>query len=100
MNHKDTFRCFVSAYLGIQELEEYSLKEYILQDIEHALKKMIQLPVKEKIDYEKEIEQIKQDQNFKTNLQDCLIVLPRINAPMEVVFLVKEKLQKIKEENE
>ena len=38
MNIKDTFRYLVGAYYGIEEMDEYLTKEYILKDIENYIK--------------------------------------------------------------
>ena len=36
---------------------------------------------------------------IKTKLQDSLLVLNKINAPMELVFLIKARLEEMKKEN-
>ncbi len=98
MDLKDTFRYLVGAYYGIAEMDNYELKEYILKDIENYIKDFIsENPIKD-CDYEKEAHQVEEELPLKTKLQDSLIVLPKVNAPMELILLVKNRLKTLREE--
>ncbi len=44
--------------------------------------------------YEEEALKVKENVSEKTKLQDALLVLNRIKAPIDLVFLVKERLKK------
>ena len=96
MNLQDTFKYLVGAYYGISEMEEYSLKEYVLQDIENYIKDFIKdNPIKD-FDYEKEARQIEDEMPLITKLQDCLLVLPKVNASTELILLVKQRIEQTK----
>ena len=86
----------VSAYLGMQMMDEYDLKVYVLKNIDDYRKNFI----KEnnlKLDFTKEDELV-EGRTTKSKLQDTLIVLNKINASMEIIHLVKERLNRIIEE--
>lgn len=90
------YRMIVSAYYGMQIMDEYDLKVYVLKNIDDYRKSFI----KEnnlKLDFAKEDELV-EDRTTKSKLQDTLIVLNKINASMEIIHLVKERLNRIIEE--
>ena len=94
----DTFRYIVGAYYGVSEMDNYDLKEYVLKDIEDYIRNYVkENPVKD-FDYEEEARKVEKELSLKTKLQDALIVLPRVNASMELILLVKERLKEIREE--
>lgn len=98
MELKDTFRYLVGAYYGVSEMDEYDLKEYVLKDIEDYIKSFIEDNPIIGFDYNKEADVANEERSLKTKLQDCLIVLPRVNASTELILLVKSRLKKIREE--
>ena len=90
------YRMIVSAYYGMQMMDEYDLKVYVLKNIDDYRKSFI----KEnnlKLDFAKEDELV-EERTTKSKLQDTLIVLNKINASMEIIHLVKERLNRIIEE--
>ena len=98
MDLKDTFRYLVGAYYGVSEMDNYELKEYVLKDIEEYIKEFIQdNPIKD-FDYRKEADLVNEERSVKTKLQDSLIVLPKVNASMELILLVKAKIRELREE--
>ena len=94
---KDTYRYLVGGYYGIREMDEYSLKEFILKDIEDYIESFItENPIPD-FNYDEEREKVEKELSLIVKLQDSLLVLPKVNAPMELVLLVKEKIKKCKE---
>ena len=91
---KDQFRYLVGGYYGICLMDEYQLKEYILKDIENYIRNFVEVNPIDDFDYEKEALEVKEKVSDKVKLQDSLIVLNRINAPMDLVFMVKARLKK------
>mgnify|MGYP000004679220 CR=1 FL=1 len=94
MNIEDHFKYLVGAYYGVQTMDNYELKEYILKDIEDYIRSFIEeCPIentREKADnYESELA-------LKTKLQDALLVLNQIDAPMEIILLIKQKIKNLK----
>lgn len=98
MDILDTFRYLVGAYYGISEMDNYDLKEYILKDIESYIRSFVKDNYLSDINYEEITRSVEDELSLKTKLQDSLLVLPKVNAPMEIILLVKERLKKIREE--
>ena len=90
---KDQFRYLVGGYYGVGLMDEYLLKEYILKDIENYIRDFIEVNPIDDFNYKEEAELLKELPD-KVKLQDALLVLNRINGPMDLVFLVKNKLKK------
>ena len=82
MERENLFNLYVEAYFGVREMDEYDLKEYVLKDID--------------INYAKEnAERIKDEVNIKTKLQSSLILLNKMNAPEELILLVRKKIKEL-----
>lgn len=97
MELENQYKLLVLGYYGMMYLDDYDLKVYILKDIEEYIKVFIKdNPIKD-FDYKKMALKYENESSKKTKLQDTLIVLHRIKAPMEVILLVKKHL---KEEEE
>lgn len=97
MELKDEFKYLVGGYFGIREMDTYDLKVYILKDIENYIKNYIETNPIDNFDYKKAADKIDNEMPLKTKLQDSLLVLNKINAPMELVLLVKLRLEEMKE---
>lgn len=98
MKLEDQFTYFVSAYFGMLEMDTYDLKVYILKDIENYIRNFIkQNPISD-YDYKKKAEIIKEEHSLKTKLQNLLLVLPKVDAPMELILLVKRRVKNFQSE--
>jgi len=95
----DQFKYQVGAYYGIQEMDEYDLKVYILKDIENYIKNFLEQNPIPNINYREEARKIEDEVPLITKLQDSLLILPKIDAPIELTLLVKKKIKEIKEES-
>lgn len=96
MELENQFRYLVGGYYGVNLMDEYPLKEYILNDIENYIKNFIKTNPIDNFNYKEEASIIKENTSDKTKLQDALLVLNRIDGPMDLVFLIKKKLRKYK----
>ena len=90
------FRYLVGGYYGVSLMDEYPLKEFVLKDIENYINDFNEINPIENYDYKGVWEEIKDNVSDKRKLQDALIVLHKINGPMDLVLLVKEKLKNMK----
>lgn len=97
MSLKNQFKLLVLGYYGVLCLDEYDLKVYILKDIENYIRTFIKINPINDFDYKSEALNYEKEASKKTKLQDALIVLNKIKAPMEVVLLVKKHLKEIEE---
>ena len=93
---KDTFRYLVGGYYGVLELDSYELKEYVLKDIENYIIAFIEKNKIIDFYYQEEAEKVKEQLDFKTKLQDSLLVLYKIDAPMDLIWMIKQKLKEWK----
>lgn len=91
----DQYRCLVECYYGVMELDEYDLKVYLLKKIENDIRNFVNEYKIDDFDYKKDAERIKNEVPIKTKLQSCLIVLNKMNAPMEVILIVKKRLKEL-----
>ena len=95
MELEDRFRYLVGGYYGVSLMDSYSLKEYVLKDIEDYIRDFIDVNPIENFDYRKEANIIKEKVSERTKLQDALLVLNLINGPIDLVFLIKNRLKKL-----
>ena len=94
----NTYRYLVAGYYGVSMIDEYPIKEYMLSDINKYIDDFISTNPIGDFDYEKEREEIKNSFTDRVKLQDALLVLQLMEAPMDLVFLVKQRLKKIRKE--
>ena len=94
MELENQFRYLVGGYYGVSLMDEYPLKEFIMEDIKNYIINFIEINPINGFDYKKEADDIKDNVSEKVKLQDALLVLNKINAPMDLVFLIKERLKK------
>ena len=99
MSLEDQFKYLVGAYYGVIEMDEYDLKVYVLKDIENYIKDFLEVSPIENFDYKKEASKIEENTPLKTKLQDALLVLNKINGPIELTLLIKKIIKEIKEKN-
>ena len=95
MDLKDQYKYFVSAYYGVREMDEYDLKVYVLKDIENYIKDFIEVNPIDNYNYRREAEEIEKNVSLKTKLQDSLLVLNKINGPIELILLIKKRIKKL-----
>ena len=94
MDLEDQFRYLVGGYYGVSLMDSYPLKEYIMKDIDQYIKDFIRENPIDHFDYDEETLKIKDHVSNKRKLQDALLVLNRMNGPMDLVLLIKNELKK------
>lgn len=95
MELENQFRYLVGGYYGVSYIDEYPLKEFVLKDIEDYIRIFIEINPIDNFDYKREAEIVKDSVSQKVKLQDSLIVLNKINASMDLVFLIKKRLKQM-----
>ena len=96
---KDTYRYYMGAYYGIREMDEYNTKEYVLKEVKEFIDNFISDNPIDGFDYEEEARLVEDTLPLKTKLQDALIVLNKIDGPLELIFLIKEQIKNIEQED-
>lgn len=87
----NTYRYLVGGYYGVSMIDEYPIKEYVLIDILEYIK---DYKATNNIDID-EMEYIKDNYSDRTKLQDALLLLNKMEASMDLVLMVKNKLKKL-----
>ena len=99
MEIENVFRYLVGGYYGVSLMDEYPLKEFVLNDIEKYIREYIMENPIDNFDYEKEALIIKDSVSDRVKLQDALLVLNRMKGSMDLVFLIKRRLKELEKNN-
>lgn len=99
MNFLDEYKTLVGGYFGVQEMDEYILKEYVLRDIEIYIKEFISKESLTDIRYQNIAEELKDTLSLKRKLQDSLLTLRKINGPFELEHMIKLRLEDLKKDS-
>ena len=94
MTIKDTYRYLIGGYFGVDEMDEYKTKEYILKEIREYIDDYLKNN-KADFDVEAEYEDVNKNVSLETKLHDALLVLPKIDAPIDLILLVKDKIKEL-----
>ncbi len=98
MQKKETlineFKTYVGAYYGVNSMDEYDLKVYVLKEIEQDIKDFILVNDLDKNECLLLAKEVEEKVPLKTKLQDSLLILYKMNASMELIFMIKNKLKK------
>lgn len=98
MQKKETlineFKTYVGAYYGVNSMDEYDLKVYALKEIEQDIKDFILVNDLDKNECLLLAKEVEEKVPLKTKLQDSLLILYKMNASMELIFMIKNKLKK------
>lgn len=89
---ENEFRLLIGAYYGVQMMDGYDLKVYVLKDIQEEQKKFLREHQLPNFDIERE-SQIIQNGKLASKLQDALIVLNRIDASRELIHMIRTRLK-------
>ena len=93
MELENQFRYLVGGYYGVELMDEYSLKEFVLKDIEEYIRNFIEINPIPNFSYKEEAILVKENVSDKVKLQDALLVLNKMHASMDLIFLVKKRLK-------
>ena len=96
MQKKETlineFKTYVGAYYGVNSMDEYDLKVYVLKEIEQDIKDFILVNDLDKNECLLLAKEVEEKVPLKTKLQDSLLILYKMNASMELIFMIKNLL--------
>lgn len=95
MKLEDQFRYLVGGYYGVQFMDEYPLKEFVMEDIKKYIEQFNEINPIPNFNYEKEWEDVHDHVSERVKLQDALLVLNKINGSMDLVLLIKKRLKSL-----
>ena len=98
MTNTDTYRYLVGAYYGIREMDEYPIKEFVLQEVEEYIDDFCKANNIPKRVVEEERKDVEENVTLKVKLQDALLLLPKLENSTELYLLIKKRLKRMKEE--
>ena len=91
------YKTIIGAYYGVMLMDEYSLKAYVLKNIENLAANYLQ-------DKNIETDGIKQfirdKVSKKVKLQDALYILNELDEDKELLHLIKKKIRTLESEND
>ena len=93
MSLEETYRMLYSGYLGVSEMEEYKSKEFVLKDIADYIDNYIST-YNLSLDFDKIKEELEKQEIYR-KLQDAILVLNMIDAPLELTLLIRLKLKEL-----
>ena len=91
----DTYRYLVGGYFGVSLIDEYSIKEYILDEIKKYINDFVNTNDLSNYNLDQENENIKDNYSDRVKLQDALLLLQLMNGPIDLVLLIKKYLKKL-----
>ena len=98
MTNTDTYRYLVGVYYGIREMDEYPIKEFVLQEVEEYIDDFCKANNIPKRVVEEERKDVEENVTLKVKLQDALLLLPKLENSTELYLLIKKRLKRMKEE--
>ena len=99
MEYDDPYKYMISGYYGIELLDEYKDKQYLLKDIRTYINNYLEDNKIEGFDYESLNDEIDKNRSELDKFQDALILLNDMNAPMEPSILIRNRIDELKRNN-
>lgn len=94
MNLEEDFYLYVSAYYGIDLMDEYPLKIYVLKEIEDKIRDIVK-KANFTFDINKKVEKISKKNDIE-KLNDALYVLRIINYKIDFIIMINHKIKEMK----
>ena len=99
MEFDDPYKYMISGYYGIELLDEYKDKQYLLKDIREYINNYLEDNRIPNVDYEAIKNEIERNNTDIDKLQDALLLLNDMNAPMEASITIRQKISELKRNN-
>lgn len=93
MTLEEEFKLLVSGYYGVYEMDQYKSKAYVLKDIENYIKDFVNTY---HFPYNQDLITEIENESLKTKLQDALLILNKVKAPLELTLMIRNRLNDMK----
>lgn len=93
MTLEEEFKLLVSGYYGVYEMDQYKSKAYVLKDIENYIKDFVNTY---HFPYNPDLITEIENESLKTKLQDALLILNKVKAPLELTLMIRNRLNDTK----
>ena len=88
---ENKYMMLINAYQGIEHLDDYILKAYVLEDLKEYIFEFKQNNNIE-MDYKTAYSKL-ENCSLITKLQDALYVINELNGPIELVHIIEKKIK-------
>ena len=99
MEFDDPYKYMISGYFGVELLDEYKDKQYLLKDRRKYIDAYLEDNRIPNVDYEAIKNEIERNNTDIDKLQDALLLLNDMNAPMEASITIRQKISELKRNN-
>ena len=96
MQFDDPYKYMMSGYYGVELLDEYKNKLYLLKDIRKYIDAYLEDNRVSNFDYEALNREIETKNSDLDKLQDALLLLKDMKGPMEAVLIIKQRVAELK----
>ncbi len=96
IKYDDDIKYMCSGFIGIKTLDEYPRKVYVLSDARNYIMEYVKDSNFIDFDFDDFCYQMEREYTHLEHLQDALLLLNRINGPMDLVLLIKPKIAELK----
>ena len=96
MQFDDPYKYMISGYYGVELLDEYKNKLYLLKDIRKYIDAYLEDNRVPNFDYEALNREIETKNSDLDKLQDALLLLKDMKGPMEAVLIIKQRVAELK----
>ena len=98
MELENKYKMMFGAYLGMTLMDNYELKEYILNDIEKYIYNYIENYPIDNFNYQEFMIKVDKEESDIVKLQDLLRMASILDFSMELRYLIKEKIRNLSHE--
>ena len=94
---QNRYKTIIGAYYGVMLMDEYSLKAYVLKNLETLAEHCLQdknIPSDELKAF------VKNNVSTKVKLQDALYILNELDEDKELLHMIKRKIRELESEND
>ena len=91
----DEIKYMISGYLGVETIDQYVKKVYLLKDMRDYIFEVVESNEIQGFDFEKLKDELRDTPRVE-KLQDSLIILNAMNAPMDIILMIKPLVKELK----
>ena len=91
----DEIKYMISGYLGVETMDQYVKKVYLLKDMRDYIFEVVESNEIQGFDFEKLKDELRDTPRVE-KLQDSLIILNAMNAPMDIILMIKPLVKELK----
>ena len=95
---EDKYKTMFGAYLGIMLLDEYPLKEYVMQNIKEYINNFIESYPIDNFNYDEFLMYVDKEESDIVKLQDLLRIGVILKFNIDLKYIIKKKIKELSHE--